>query len=297
MRALALSLATAGLIALSGCASMLDSDGDGISNADEAAAGTDPDNADTDGDGLRDGGEANRGTDPFVADTDGDGLLDGEEVKEYGSDPLALDSDGDGYQDGWEVTEGSDPADADSKIYQGGWPYQPDKAAYQDGASDAPSLSGAKIGDKLATGTFLDQYGDEVDLYDFAGQGQYIVLDYSAEWCPPCNGFAGWLSEGSSSYDASFPGTYDNVWNEKVRWLTFLGENNSGGLPDVSTLADWEEKYPHPYIPILAGDRDMESVYLDGGWPTMWLLDENLTIIAGPTDANFYQALNDAGAL
>ncbi len=289
---LALSLA-----ALSGCASMLDSDGDGVSNADEELAGTDPDNEDTDGDGLRDGGEANRGTDPLVADTDGDGLLDGEEVKDYGSDPLSEDSDGDGYLDPWEVAEGSDPADAESVIYKGGWPYNPDKDSI-----DAPTIdevSGkAKVGDKLVRGKFVDQYGDEVDLYDFYGQGQYVVLDYSAEWCPPCQGFASWLSYGNASYDSSFPGVYDNVWNEKVRWLTFLGEDNYGDIPTVEVLHNWEESYPTPFIPIMAGSKDMQSVYLDGGWPTMWLLDENLEIIVAPGSGNdFYQALNAAGEL
>jgi hypothetical protein len=42
----------------------------------------------------------------------------------------------------------------------------------------------------------------------------------------------------------------------------------------------------------------MQSVYLDGGWPTMWLLDENLEIIVAPGSGNdFYQALNAAGEL
>ena len=42
-----------------------DSDGDRLSDADEAALGTDPGNPDTDGDGYYDGDEAALGTDPF----------------------------------------------------------------------------------------------------------------------------------------------------------------------------------------------------------------------------------------
>ena len=48
-------------------ASSLDSDGDLLSDSDEAARGTDPQNQDRDGDGLRDGLEILRGTDPLVA--------------------------------------------------------------------------------------------------------------------------------------------------------------------------------------------------------------------------------------
>ncbi|MEM7397008.1 MAG: LamG-like jellyroll fold domain-containing protein, partial [Verrucomicrobiota bacterium] len=64
----------------------LDSDGDGISDVDETAGGTDPDNADTDSDGLLDGEEITAGTDPTNPDTDGDSLLDGREVA-LGYDP------------------------------------------------------------------------------------------------------------------------------------------------------------------------------------------------------------------
>jgi hypothetical protein len=42
-----------------------DSDGDRLSDADEAAFGTDPNFADSDGDGFFDGDEVNLGTDPL----------------------------------------------------------------------------------------------------------------------------------------------------------------------------------------------------------------------------------------
>jgi hypothetical protein len=43
----------------------LDSDGDGLSDEEEAALGTDPDDPDTDGDGFSDGEEVDAGTDPL----------------------------------------------------------------------------------------------------------------------------------------------------------------------------------------------------------------------------------------
>ncbi|MCA9984519.1 MAG: FHA domain-containing protein, partial [Anaerolineales bacterium] len=77
-----------------------DDDNDGLSNNQEAALGTQPDNPDTDGDGLSDGEEVNRyGTQPKNIDTDGDGLVDGAEV-EAGTSPINPDSDGDGVPDG-----------------------------------------------------------------------------------------------------------------------------------------------------------------------------------------------------
>lgn len=66
---------------------LLDSDGDGLSNAEELALGTNPLLQDTDEDGLSDYEEVNRtGTDPLRADTDADGLPDGDEIK-IGLDP------------------------------------------------------------------------------------------------------------------------------------------------------------------------------------------------------------------
>lgn len=57
-----------------------DSDGDGLTSAQEIELGTDPKKADTDNDGLNDFDELNiYGTDPLIPDTDGDGLIDGDE--------------------------------------------------------------------------------------------------------------------------------------------------------------------------------------------------------------------------
>ncbi len=94
----------------------VDTDGDGLTDAEEAELGTDPNSADTDGDGLSDGEEVNDyDTDPTNADTDGDGLEDGPEVNSYDTDPTNADTDGDGLEDGEEVNEyRTDPTNTDS---------------------------------------------------------------------------------------------------------------------------------------------------------------------------------------
>ncbi len=66
----------------------VDSDGDGLWDADEKLIGTDPFDADSDDDGVLDGDEPQ-----FAADTDGDGLINA----------LDPDSDGDGIFDGTEL--------------------------------------------------------------------------------------------------------------------------------------------------------------------------------------------------
>lgn len=64
---------------------------------------------DSDNDGLTDAEEKIYGTNPNATDTDNDGLSDYEEVKIYHTDPLNPDTDGDGYKDGQEVKSGYNP--------------------------------------------------------------------------------------------------------------------------------------------------------------------------------------------
>ena len=64
---------------------------------------------DTDGDGLTNEDEAKSGTDPKNPDTDGDNLSDREEVKTWKTNPLKADTDGDGYNDGEEIKTLNDP--------------------------------------------------------------------------------------------------------------------------------------------------------------------------------------------
>lgn len=115
-----------------------DSDSDGLTEAEEFLAGTDPFDDDTDDDGLTDGDEVNIyftdptkedtdddfipdkweidwGLDPLdgtdgAIDSDGDGLTNYEEYF-WGTDPFLADTDDDGLPDSWEVLYGLDPND------------------------------------------------------------------------------------------------------------------------------------------------------------------------------------------
>ncbi|MCU7892445.1 MAG: hypothetical protein KZQ78_12870 [Candidatus Thiodiazotropha sp. (ex Ustalcina ferruginea)] len=124
----------------------LDSDNDGVYDADEIPLGLDPFDPDTDNDELSDGFELYYGFNPDSpsgseethldgdndgldnlqeqtygsqpdnpdSDSDGDGLSDGDEVNLYQSDPVSIDSDSDGLADTLEITLGTLPGNADS---------------------------------------------------------------------------------------------------------------------------------------------------------------------------------------
>ena len=82
-----------------------DTDGDGLSDLQEAFLGTNPNNPDSDGDGLTEGDEVfTYHTNPKNPDTDGDGLSDREEVRVYHTNPNVPETDGDGLTDKEELT-------------------------------------------------------------------------------------------------------------------------------------------------------------------------------------------------
>ncbi|MCX6800186.1 MAG: hypothetical protein NT091_03500, partial [Candidatus Falkowbacteria bacterium] len=88
----------------------VDTDHDGLTDAEEQKLGTNPLLVDTDGDGLTDYEEVNvYFTSSLATDTDSDALTDYEEVNKYFTDPLKKDTDGDGYDDGVEVSKGYNP--------------------------------------------------------------------------------------------------------------------------------------------------------------------------------------------
>ncbi len=138
-----------------------DFDGDGLSDCEEYAAGSNPTTSDSDGDGLSDYDEVKTyGTNPTSTDTDGDVLSDDEEIQQYGTDPTKVDSDGDGIPDGDEIkgTAGfvTDPLKADTdgdgmtdgvEIANG---YNPTDPA--DGAADDDG-DGITNADELTKGT------------------------------------------------------------------------------------------------------------------------------------------------
>jgi hypothetical protein len=112
-----------------------DSDGDGLTDGQEAGPGvspprgqspavyrgySDPTSPDSDGDGVDDASEAESCLDPRSADTDGDALVDGKEIENVGTSPVLVDTDKDGVSDGdeWQNREsrGLDPLAPDSKV-------------------------------------------------------------------------------------------------------------------------------------------------------------------------------------
>ncbi|MDP6931403.1 MAG: hypothetical protein QGG40_00740 [Myxococcota bacterium] len=145
------------LVPLTGCFGMLDGEGR-KKNQD----------VDTDGDGLTDAEEEEWGTDPAVEDSDGDGFSDGDEV-DAGTNPTFEYSHV--YEGGYNVGNCEDgvldptgPSGSTSYSY-GGDTYEWE--IYQEG----------DVADNF---TWMDKHGEMVDLYSFCGQ--YTMITFGAFW-------------------------------------------------------------------------------------------------------------------
>ena len=261
---------------LPGCPDSSDDD----DAADDDAGDDDAADVDTDGDGLTDAEEADLGTDPELADTDGDGIEDGEEV-DLGTDPLLTDTDGDTYSDADEIAEGTDPTDADDRIYIGYWPYNPNK----DDIEGTPLTGTIAEGDVIGHFIGPDQNAQDVDLYDFGGQGKYTIVDISTGWCGYCQEWAALLAGMPSYFDAAtwsdLHPLVDLVNDGSLYWVTILSETGSGGVPTETNSDNWASTWPNEAIPVMADlDQVMPNHINVYGYPTMLLVDENLEIVA-----------------
>jgi len=245
---------------------------------------------DSDGDGLSDAREKALGTDPEAEDSDGDGVLDGLEV-ELGTNPLRSDTDGDGFLDGTEVERGSDPIDKSSYAYAGGWPVNPDKAAVED--PNAVDRSYPSEGTQMPRWRMLDQWGEQVDLYDFSGQGAYIVLDASALSCEPCDQVSEWLATGDGVFANEFRNLRKGVNRGDVIWMTVIGADLDGGLVETSSAVNWAYDYPHERIPVFADIDGVLAEWLKPiAYPTIIVLDDEFRVVK-----TWEEIRNDEGRL
>ncbi|MFP6874813.1 MAG: LamG-like jellyroll fold domain-containing protein, partial [Verrucomicrobiales bacterium] len=238
-----------------------DADSDGLTDAQEFAAKTDPNNEDSDGDGLNDGVEANTGTDPTNSDTDGDGLQDGAEIATHNTDPTVADSDGDGFNDGDEITSGTNPNNPNSfpalDVPLAYWPFDDQNPVTTEDVSGGNN--GTLNGGPVYVAGHTDSAGDYAiqfdGINDFVGSGaQLLNLK---------DGFtmSGWVNfTASQANRTGLFGQNDLVEFGMISATTMQLWTPRAGAVNI-TFGPSSDGWRHIAV---TGDAQNQQVYIDG---------------------------------
>ena len=223
-----------------------------------------------------------------------------------------VDTDKDGYSDRDELHAGTNPKDASSFIYEGGWPYNSEKDSlpFDSFGANCPgditcdciqnsdcsnnncvqyprgNYCSPKEGTHLPRFKMMDQFGEMVDVYDFSGQGKYILLELSASWCTPCNQLSAWMTYGDPevTYQPWWKSAYLQLkpWVEtgKVILINVQYADEYRDNASLASIQDWYSQYPHDGVPVFADSEKLLHTWIKPtGIPTVLLLNEKMEIV------------------
>jgi thiol-disulfide isomerase/thioredoxin len=196
------------------------------------------------------------------------------------TDTDAIDQDKDGFSDddcdddAADINPGApqlcDSIDnnCDGQIDEGltDWAF-PENSWFQTRSCDVPSDlegTGYRNGKVAHNFTLTDQFGAEVDLYQF--YGKVIVIDVFAQWCGPCKANAPHGEELSQEA------------NGEVIVLAAVQENNSGSVPTNTDLEAWATDFDLTH-PVLADGQKTQGPFAVSGYPTYVVIDQEMNIV------------------
>jgi hypothetical protein len=233
-----------------------DTDGDGLSDADERNLyNSDPNDSDSDDDGIDDGSEVRNGLNPNSAvgddgasgDPDGDTLTNLEEIETHKTDPLSQDSDDDGLDDAAELqTHGTDPnnPDSDDDTLSDGQEIEEYETNPNDPDSDDDGFPDAR---EIEVGTDPNDAGDSpsVDVvepilyYSFDDEGVSDVENLGSLGTPGrVSGGVTYVDSKDGTFGRAFSGNRTGA-NDAYIQTGFSGTQLSFGAGSTYTAMAW----------------------------------------------------------
>lgn len=141
---------------------------------------------------------------------------------------------------------------------------------------------GFLVGETPPDMRLMDQFGDEVSLWQF--YGNVIALDVSTIWCGPCQEAASHVEEIAEKYQ-----------DDGFYFITLLPEDISGETPEQDDLEYWSERHGITQ-PILSDDMQFAyEIEPNQAWPRILIIDREMKVVTNPvTPAVEKSAVQDA---
>ncbi len=132
----------------------------------------------------------------------------------------------------------------------------------------------------------LDQYGESVDLYDFALQDRLIIIELSTAWCQPCRNLASWLTFGDLKVTQSRMWKNDYsvikklIEQDKVYFINIQVQDKFKDPSSIFSVEEWFQEYPDEKIAILSdGNYIVRDWMRATAYPTIIVLNEKMEIV------------------
>lgn len=127
------------------------------------------------------------------------------------------------------------------------------------------NLESVSVGKKFVDFTLKDTDGNDVSLSDYAGKGNYVLVDFWAAWCPPCRQEMPHVVAAYDKYKAKgFDVVGVSLDRNHEEWVKGLKDLNMT-WPQMSDLKFWESA--------------VVDLYAIQGIPHTILLDKDGTIL------------------
>ena len=143
-----------------------------------------------------------------------------------------------------------------------------------------------------------DQFRDQVNLYDFAGHGKLILIEFSTAWCRPCQELADWFSNDvptiteNRNWKKEYNILKELVSNNEIYFINIMLQDSYKDPASSESLEDWFQMYSDDNIPILA-DKDgaVWNWVRPSGYPTVILLNDKMEVVQFST-RGWHEAFN-----
>ena len=89
----------------------------------------------------------------------------------------------------------------------------------------------------------VDQFGENVDLYDFALNGRLIILELSTAWCQPCRNLASWMTFGDLKV------TQSRMWRDEYSVIKSLIDEDRVYFINIQLTLVFYLLLPFIYLP------------------------------------------------